>query len=240
MTSYLKSFLRARFSRESVLGLNLTLGVLLLSLSTWIFADLAEDIAAGDPLTITDARFSSWLHVHRIRSLTSFLLVVTNLHSTLGITIMTLLLCVYAWRSQLKHWISTILLTVYGGMILNFLLKGVFQRARPRFNDPILTLTSYSFPSGHTMMATVLYGVLGALIISQVRNWIWRALAVVSAVIMIVLVGFSRIYLGAHYLSDVLGAMAEGVAWLAVCLTGIDTWRRRRLRAKPSTPLRTS
>jgi membrane-associated phospholipid phosphatase len=226
------SFLRARLSREGYLGLHLTLGVIFLSAATWIFADLAEDVATGDPLTITDARFSNWLHVHAARPLTAFLLLVTNVHSTIGITVMTLALCVYFWRRGLRQWVFTLFVTVYGGMLLNFWLKGVFQRARPHFDDPILTLTSYSFPSGHTMMATVLYGALSAVVISQVRDRSWRLLTIIVAIFLIALVGFSRIYLGAHYLSDVLGAIAEGAAWLALCLTTMDTWRRSRVRSQ--------
>ena len=232
MRSYqpLKSFLQARLSREGFLGLHLTLGALFLSAATWIFADLAEDIATGDPLTITDARFSNWLHAHATRPLTTILLVVTHLHSTLGVTLITLAVCIYLWRRRLSRWVFTVLVTVFGGMLLNFWLKGVFQRARPHFDDPILTLNNYSFPSGHAMMATVLYGVLAAILVSQVHDWRWRLLSVIVALILIMLVGFSRIYLGVHYLSDVLGAMAEGAAWLAICLTAMETVKRGRGR----------
>jgi undecaprenyl-diphosphatase len=211
--------MQARLSREGFMGLHLTLGILFLSLATWNFAARAEDVANGDPLTITDARFSNWLHVHATRPLTIFLLVVTHLHSTLGVTVMTLAVCIYLWRRKLRGWVFTLIVTVYGGMLLNLWLKGVFQRARPHFDDPILTLTSYSFPSGHAMISMVFYGALSAIIFSQVQAWRWRLLSVMVSLVLIALVGFSRIYLGVHYLSDVLGAIAEGAAWLALCLT---------------------
>ncbi len=226
--NHLKRFLQARLSRESFLGLHFTLGILLLTAATWIFADLAEDVATGDPLTITDARFSNWLHAQANPLLTKVMLLITNVHSTIGVAVMTLGVSIYLWRQQLRHWVFTFLLTVYGGMILNFWLKGVFQRARPHFDDPLLTSTSYSFPSGHTMMATVLYGTLTAIVFARMHDWRWRFLSIVLALILIALVGFSRIYLGVHYLSDVLGAMAEGAAWLALCLTAIGTMRRGR------------
>jgi membrane-associated phospholipid phosphatase len=227
-----KSFLRARLSREGFLGLHLTLGVLFLSVATWIFADLAEDVSTGDPLTITDVRFSNWLHVRATRPLTIFLLAVTHLHSTLGVTVMTLAVCIYLWRRQLRNWLFTLIVTVYGGMLLNFWLKGVFQRARPHFDDAILTLTNYSFPSGHTMMATVFYGALSAIIFSQVRAWRWRVLAIVVSLVLIALVGFSRIYLGVHYLSDVLGAIAEGAAWLTLCLTAMGGRKQKAVSSR--------
>ena len=223
-----KSFVQARLSREGVLGLHLTLGILFLSLATWTFADLAEDVANGEPLTISDARFSNWLHAHATPWLTKVMLVITNLHSTVGITTMSLLVAIYLWRRKFRRWVLGFLVTVYGGMLLNFWLKGVFQRARPHFDDPLLILTSYSFPSGHTMAATVFYGALSAIIISQLRDWRWKILTILAASLMISLVGFSRIYLGAHYLSDVLGAIIEGAAWLTLCLTAFETMRRRR------------
>jgi membrane-associated phospholipid phosphatase len=227
---YFKSFLQARLSREGFLGLHLTLGILFLSAATWLFADLAEDVANGDPLTLTDARFSNWLHAHATPSLTRLMLSITHLHSTLGVTVMTLAISILLWRRRLRHWVFTLLVTVYGGMLLNFWLKAVFQRARPHFEDPVLILSDYSFPSGHTMMATVFYGTLSAIVISFVRDWKWRAFSIIVAMLLTALVGFTRIYLGVHYLSDVLGAMTEGAAWLALCLTATETMRRRRRR----------
>ena len=140
---------------------------------------------------------------------------------------MTLAVSVYWWARRLRHWVLTLALSVYGGMLLNVLLKNVFQRARPHFENPILTLTSYGFPSGHTMAATVFYGTLCAFVMSRVRNWQLRSVVISAACLMIALVGFSRIYLGAHYLTDVLAAMVEGIIWVALSLTVVSFIRRR-------------
>ena len=74
------------------------------------------------------------------------------------------------------------------------------------------------------------YGLLAAYLVTHVVEWSWRVLIVLSAFLIIVLVALSRVYLGAHFLSDVLGAFAEGVAWLALCLTALNTLRQRRLQ----------
>ena len=80
------------------------------------------------------------------------------------------------------------------------------------------------------MAATLLYGLLAAYAVWHLRQWRSRILVAVVAGVLIVLVGFSRIYLGVRYLSDVLGGMAVGVAWLTICLTAVNTVRRSRQR----------
>jgi undecaprenyl-diphosphatase len=224
----LKKFIKARLSTKGSRGLYVTLLLLILILAACVFGAIAEDVVTHDPLTIVDVRFSAWLHVHLTRSMTQSMFVITRIHSSPGVIVMTLAVSAYLWIKRVRVWVLTLMLAVFGGMLLNFLLKDVFVRPRPHFDDPLLTLTTYSFPSGHTMMATVFYGTLCALIVSRIVFWRWRVLAIVAAGVMILLVGFSRIYLGAHYLSDVLAAIAEGLAWIAFCLLAVGELERRR------------
>lgn len=94
--------------------------------------------------------------------------------------------------------------------------------------NPLVTLSSYGFPSGHTMGATLLYGLFALLAARTLKTGSARVACFVAAGLLILMIGLSRIYLGAHFLSDVLGAIAAGIAWLAVCWTAAETWRRRR------------
>src|SRR6185312_3892483 len=149
MSPKFKRFLKSRLSRESALGLHFTVGVILLTLATYVFDYLARNIVGEQPLTITDVRFSNWLHSHATPWLTKLMLVITNLHSTLGITILTIPIAVYMWRARFRRRLIGLLVMIYGGMLLNVWLKAVFQRARPHFDDPLLVIDSYSFPSGH-------------------------------------------------------------------------------------------
>jgi undecaprenyl-diphosphatase len=223
------AFLKARLSPEGYLGLHLTIGALILIASTLLFAAIAEDVVTADRLTVIDRDFSSWLHAHTTPTVTALLIIITRIHATLGVAILTLGVLSYLMRRGYRAHSVALTASVFGGMLLNVILKNLFLRARPHFTDPILTLTSYGFPSGHTMMATCFYGALGAFAIANFKRWSWRALAGLGAGFMILLVGFSRIYLGAHYLSDVLGAFAEGAVWLAFCLTAVNVlhrWRR--------------
>jgi membrane-associated phospholipid phosphatase len=224
----LKKFLKARLSSKESSGLYLTLVLFVLLVAACVLGAIAEDVVTNDPLTVVDIQFSAWLHRHSVDWITRCLLLITQVHSLLSVTVMTLAVSAYLWIRRVRIGVLTLTLAVFGGMLLNFLLKHVFVRPRPRFDNPLLNLTTYSFPSGHTMMATVFYGALCVLIAALVPKWRWRALAIALVAGMILVVGFSRIYLGAHYLSDVLAAIAEGLAWLAFCLVLVGALERRR------------
>jgi undecaprenyl-diphosphatase len=164
------------------------------------------------PLTVMDRNVTQWLHAHVTPFVTTAMLTISvlgDVHAVTTIALCTALLLV--WH---RHWdrLFILVLTVSGGAVLNVLLKSVFRRGRPTFDNPILVLTAYSFPSGPAMAATLLYGFLAANAVWHLRQWRSRILVAVVAGVLIVLVGFSRIYLGVRYLSDVLGGMAVGVA----------------------------
>lgn len=181
---------------------------------------------------LLDARTSVWLHSHGTPELTTFLYWVSKLHSNSSITIVTFAIAAYLWALHLRYWILTLAISVFGGMLLNVLLKLLFARARPHFDNPIVVLRTFSFPSGHTLLSTVFYGTLCILAVLRIRNRALRPLVVLLAMLMIGLVGFSRMYLGAHYLTDVLGAMMEGTAWImfSLLVTGIIRSRNQPIR----------
>lgn len=210
----------------------LVLGVLLFIGMTLTLAALAEQVMTGRPLTILDQQLSAWLARNRTPPLTTFFIIVTSLGSTAVGTIIAVILGVYLLRRRQRYWFAATILTIAGGSLLNRFLKLAFQRTRPEFDDPIRAFAGYSFPSGHTMAATVVFGTLALFLFTRKKNFQWRALVITLAVLVILMVGFSRIYLGAHYLTDVMAAMAEGVAWISLSFTGISVWRQQRLKRR--------
>jgi len=217
----------SKLSSKKVPALHLIAGLLVFSAMTLTLGEIAEDVRNGEPLTISDVRFSNWLHTHSQPTLTKVMWIITSLHASVVVCVVAGLVGFYLWRRRERYWVAALWLSVFGGLLLNKILKLIFHRARPHFRDAIQMLTSYSFPSGHTMIATVFYGALAAFVIAKSKSWSPRILAVMVAIALILLVAFSRIYLGAHYLSDVLGAMAEGFAWVALSLTALYYfWRR--------------
>jgi len=112
-----------------------------------------------------------------------------------------------------------LLLTVstLGGWFLIEELKILFHRSRPN-NNPLVPASGFSFPSGHSLMSIVVYGCLALIIYSYFRRSASiRGLIALVAVLFIIMIGVSRIYLGVHYPTDVLGGFAVGLAWLNVC-----------------------
>jgi undecaprenyl-diphosphatase len=226
------AFIRARISPQSYLGLQLTIGTIVLVSMSWVFGWIADNVVSSAYLTILDIHITDWFHSHVNRVLTQVMLVITNLNGITAMCLYTLVLGAYlAWRKK-WYWVGALVLAVPGGMLLNVLLKVAYHRSRPSFTDPLVNLTSYSFPSGHTFSATLFYGMLAAFLVSRIRSWRLRVAVVLAAFLMISLVGLTRIYLGAHYFSDVLAAAAGAAAWLTLCLVTVNTLRLRKEGAK--------
>lgn len=223
------AFVRARLSPDSYLGLQLTVGALVLTGFSWLFGGIAQDVVYGDPLTIVDQQVAAWFHGHAVPALTQALLVITYLHGVVAIAgYVALVAATLAWK-RAWYWLLVLGLAVPGGMLVNVLMKLAFHRSRPSFDDPVLTLASYAFPSGHVAGATLFYGFLAALFATRRRGWSHKVAAGVCATALVMLVALSRLYLGVHYLSDVLAAFAEAVAWLTLCLVGTRTYWQFRL-----------
>ena len=119
-----------------------------------------------------------------------------------------------------------------GGETVNLLLKGLFAQPRPHFKHPLVVETSYSFPSGQAMESMVVYGMLAYFAVLTLRGGGKRAALIGGASVLVILIEFSRIYLGAHYVSDVVGGFVAGGVWLSVVITGWQTVRRRGVASR--------
>jgi undecaprenyl-diphosphatase len=192
-----------------------------------LFALIAYNAVRVGPLVRLDTSVASWLHAHATPTLTQVMLLVSHAHDPIFIDAYSLVVAIMLARRREWFWIVGLAAAAPGGLLLNGLIKRLFERARPSFDDPLLTLTTFSFPSGHTAGAMLFYGTLSAYLLSRthsprVRN-AWLALWL----LMVIIVGFSRMYLGVHYLSDVLGGAAWSLAWLSLCLIGVRTLQQR-------------
>jgi membrane-associated phospholipid phosphatase len=184
-------------------------------------------LALANPLANADQQISAWFHAHLSWPLVAVLRVLSQPGSSEWVAVaLGLVVLFFTWR---RAWpaVVTVIVAVPGGMLLNELLKLAVQRHRPYLDGAFVDWSGYSFASGHTIGATLLYGQLVLFLLPLIRSKHWQGLTVSVASALVLLVGFSRIALGAHYLSDVLAAMFFGMVWLAICVVAGTPMRQR-------------
>ncbi len=193
-----------------------------------VFIEIAEQVVGREELAAIDLGIAECLQAYATPAATSFWLVVTRggsfaAQGTIAVVV-ALLLLARKQRLLLAAWISA----VAGGLLLNLLLKEIFQRQRPATAVGALHEPSWSFPSGHAMSSLIVFGMIAYLLASATRRRLPQATAVFVAALLAVAIGASRLYLGVHYLSDVAAGYGAGVLWLAVCVTAVELRRGGR------------
>jgi undecaprenyl-diphosphatase len=150
----------------------------------------------------------------------------------IGIVVAALVLF-FMWK---RWWapLVTVIVAVPCGMLLNELVKLAVHRHRPFVDGPFVDWSGYSFASGHTMGATLLYGQLLLFVLPLLKTRHWRLICIFSAASLVLLVGFTRIALGAHFLTDVLAAIFFGIIWLMLCTVLGKSVRRRTVASAVS------
>ncbi len=223
------------FSRLT--GIKLGLGLLAFFVTNaLILPHNCMALAIVNPLTGPDHEVAGWFHAHLTRTFVSVLRAFTEFGSGEWIGVVLFFVALYfVWK---KWWPSlvTLIVAVPGGMLLNEWVKVLVHRHRPFVDGPFVDWSGYSFASGHTIGATLLYGQLALFILPALKARHWRLLSIFSAISLIFLVGFSRIALGAHFLTDVLAAIVFGILWLAFCLFATKPMRRSVILT-PDAPL---
>jgi undecaprenyl-diphosphatase len=179
------------------------------------------------PLLDLDQRASDGLHDVAVRhdAFVAVLKVVSTIGSAAVYTPLFALLAFWLYVRGLRRLAAFVAVTVIGGPIINTLVKTAVDRARPDLADPVAHAAGYSFPSGHAQSATVAAGVLLLVFLPALRGRA-RTAALVAAPAWVVLVCFSRVGLGVHFVSDVVGGVILGAAWVAATTALFSAWRR--------------
>jgi undecaprenyl-diphosphatase len=212
---------------SAYLGLHLALGFLV-AVAVMVFVALSEQIIAGGEIATFDLAFARALRAGSTSGWERFFSAISRLGSREVLTLATLvvaMLLIVTHRMLLAiGWVAG----QAGGGLLNLTLKETFERTRPEFADAVLASSSWSFPSGHAMGTFVFCG-LGCYLglRERRRSWASASLGVSFAVAWCVVMAFSRLYLGAHYASDVIAGLLAGVAWVAVCASALEVVQRR-------------
>lgn len=187
-----------------------------------------------NPFQSTDQGIAMWFHDRLTPAFAGVLHTLTEFGSgkAIGIVVFALVLF-FVWK---RWWPSlvTLLVAVPCGMLLNEWLKLAVHRPRPFVEGAFVDWSGYSFASGHTMGATLLYGQLLLFVLPLLKARNLRLLCIISAASLVILVGFTRIALGAHFLTDVLAAIFFGIIWLMLCAILGKSVRRRAVASATS------
>ncbi|HUS33319.1 MAG TPA: phosphatase PAP2 family protein [Kofleriaceae bacterium] len=180
-------------------------------LATVLFVWIASELREGE-LDKIDTRIAIAVHHDQNVVLDVLAIAFTLLGSGPILLSAVAAVCFWAYRRGRRSYIVIVIANCFIAMVLNPLLKLVFERARPTLFEVISRPDTYSFPSGHSMSAVTVYGALAAVIIA-LRPTV-KPIAVIVAMIFIVGIGLSRVYLGAHWPMDVIAGWASGVPFL--------------------------
>ena len=209
--------------------------------SLWGFIEIAGDVVEGDtqafdrwmvramrePGNTADPIGPRWLE-ETGRDFTA-------LGGIAWLVFFTTVVAIYLWLDAKTHMMVFTLAVTASGSLLSFLLKSAFSRPRPDLVPHLSHVYTSSFPSGHSMVAAVVYLTLGALLAAVMPD-LKRKLYVLSvAIFLTFLVGVSRIYLGVHYPTDVLAGWLAGLVWALACWL-VARWLQRRGQVEPEPP----
>jgi undecaprenyl-diphosphatase len=215
------------FRARTYLLVHLALGfVAIAALAAFVF--IAEEVFGGRQLASFDLAFAETLRREVDPRWRTFFWGFTWLGSYLPLSIAA---AAATWRLVSRG--QTLLAVMWaisqaGSAVISQALKAVFARQRPEGADPLLFGNSLSFPSGHAVAAVVFCGVGAYILMRTIRSWRARVLLAAAALLWSLPMGFSRLYLGVHYCSDVVAGFLVGAAWVAVCVSGIEVASRGR------------
>jgi undecaprenyl-diphosphatase len=216
----LAGVLRTRVGRREILALaTLSASAALL----WGFVELAGDVLEGDTRAFDRAVLLSLRHSDDPAETVGpwWLQVaardVTSLGSMTVLLLVSTLVVAYLIMKRTVRAALLVASSVGGGMALNSGLKQLFERARPDLVPHVIEVHSLSFPSGHSTLSAVTYLAIGALL-ARIEPRLWlKAYLLGTAMVLVILIGLSRIYLGVHWPTDVLAGWALGAAWAMLC-----------------------
>ncbi|GIF95854.1 phosphatase PAP2 family protein [Catellatospora citrea] len=225
------SWLTARVAGEIVL---LVIGAAIVFTLASVFVEVLDAVVDSDDLTVIDRPAVAWLADHRTPGLTRLEIAITDLGSAVALTLAAVVaVAVVGWRKRSWYPLVLALLTLGVLQLIVYAIKEIIGRDRPSPPDQVVTAAGYSFPSGHSASSLVGFALLAWLVCMLTSNRTVWATVWIAAAAGTVLVGLSRVYLGVHYPSDVLGGWALGLTWLAVIAVATRVWQMRSA-AKPA------
>lgn len=210
-----------RFIKDRFTGLPLTLLGLAFLYVLILFGGIVEDLITGDPIVVADKHIANLFIVFRTPQLIKVFSWITLLGKSQVVLSFIIALTGTLWLLKKRWYVFPFFTTIVGSELFTYLGKLAFHRSRPVL--PVYAEHTFSFPSGHATIAVAFYGFVTYVLIDNARQWKTKVNLFFAGIIVILLIGFSRLYLGEHYLSDVWAGYLVGAIWLIIGIS-ISQW----------------
>ncbi len=205
----------------STVGIFLVAGAVVAVAGVLGFAELGEHVRGGATQAF-DEGVLRWIGAHQHPAITSAMVEITPLGTGTVVLMVVGVAALFLWHTEHKHSARLLLAATAGNILLNGALKLYYSRPRPQVFTWDTHAVSSSFPSGHAMSATVVYGTVAYLVARLQKHTVSRVATLTAAVLIILLICGTRLYLGVHYPSDVLGGIVVGLAWSGFCMATLE------------------
>ena len=212
------AFVANRFRPGNALGLVLTVQLVVLSAAGWAFGSLVQDVVGRRDATRLDRPLVRYVADHRIAWLTTVMRDVTWLGSTAVLIPLTVAAALLL-RRRTRSWAPSaqLAISLAGAVALYDVIKPLVGRPRPRIGQLVSVATGYAFPSGHATQTAAVGVTLAILVSALTTSWPMKVMTWSAALLVALVVGFSRVYLGVHWPTDVLAGYALGALWATLC-----------------------
>ncbi len=211
-----QAFIKDRLDKTTFTGLPLTIFTIVFLVFLGTFIGITDSIVNSAPIVKIDASFAHYLYMHRTQSLIDFFYVLTNLGGQIAVILFLAVSVIYLFYKKELAYLYSLIVAFVGMEGSVFVMKLLINRDRPGMDLAFYLETSKSFPSGHSAVAMAFFGFVTYYFLHHVSGKNKQVLVATTGTLLIALIGFSRLYLVVHYLSDVLGGYLLGGLWLAV------------------------
>lgn len=215
----ISKFIKRRLTPSEKYGLYLTVGILITLFFIYLFFEVIQSYIGQEALVQADLRIINLVSHFRTPSLNQFMLFITDLANGKTITIAVIFSLIILFLLKKWSYINSLLIFVIGGEIFVWIIKNIIDRPRPPLTEALITENSYSLPSGHTFVAVAFYGLITFFLFHSLNKKYLRIISLILGIVLVILIGISRIYLGAHWPSDILASYTSGLAWLSIIIT---------------------
>lgn len=209
-------------TRARQAGFHMRPGLPILSIAAFLssvalFGFLAQAYLTRDATVQVDIRLANALNANAVSSATTAFEAVTTLGSTSVLALVATTAVAYLVHRRRGRDAALLVVALAGAQLATWILKSAFERPRPSFDEPVATADWFSFPSGHASSSLALYGALAYVFAGRSSRPV-RAVVLAGLTLLVAAIGFSRVYLGVHYLTDVVAGYSAGLAWLLLVI----------------------